>query len=132
LAELLLGSPIFPGSSAVDQLVEIVRVLGTPSKEEVKSMNQNYQDYKSFPVVRPPSWSSIFKAGTPPESMDLCAKLLTYIPTKRYKAIEVRNINCLSVPLSKATAFPLTIPPSNYEKYTLTPPSPFLSFPSIH
>jgi serine/threonine-protein kinase MDS1/RIM11 len=30
LAELLLGQPIFPGDSGVDQLVEIIKVLGTP------------------------------------------------------------------------------------------------------
>ena len=28
-AELLLGQPIFPGDSSVDQLVEIIKVLGT-------------------------------------------------------------------------------------------------------
>lgn len=27
LAELLLGEPIFPGSSGVDQLVEIIKVI---------------------------------------------------------------------------------------------------------
>ena len=42
-AELLIGTPIFPGSSGVDQLVEIIKVLGTPTKEELKSMNPNYQ-----------------------------------------------------------------------------------------
>jgi serine/threonine protein kinase len=33
IAELLLGQPIFPGESGVDQLVEIIKILGTPSKE---------------------------------------------------------------------------------------------------
>lgn len=33
IAELLLGQPIFPGESGVDQLVEIIKVLGTPTKE---------------------------------------------------------------------------------------------------
>jgi serine/threonine protein kinase len=30
IAELMLGQPIFPGESGVDQLVEIIKVLGTP------------------------------------------------------------------------------------------------------
>ena len=34
LAELYLGRPIFPGQNAQDQLLKIVSVLGTPSREE--------------------------------------------------------------------------------------------------
>lgn len=30
IAEMLLGQPLFPGDSGVDQLVEIIKVLGTP------------------------------------------------------------------------------------------------------
>ena len=33
--ELLLGQPIFLGDSVVDQLVEILKVLGTPTKEQI-------------------------------------------------------------------------------------------------
>ena len=32
IAELFNGEPLFLGDSAVDQLVEIVKVLGTPTK----------------------------------------------------------------------------------------------------
>jgi len=40
MAELLLGQPLFPGESSVDQLVEIIKVLGTPTKEELYAMNK--------------------------------------------------------------------------------------------
>lgn len=33
IAELMLGQPLFPGESGVDQLVEIIKVLGTPTRE---------------------------------------------------------------------------------------------------
>lgn len=46
VAELMLGQPPFLGESGVDQLVEIIKVLGTPTKEEVKTMNPKYVDYK--------------------------------------------------------------------------------------
>lgn len=36
MAELLLGAPLFPGESGVDQLVEIIKILGTPTKEQVR------------------------------------------------------------------------------------------------
>ena len=35
IAELMLGQPIFPGESGVDQLVEIIKILGTPNKENI-------------------------------------------------------------------------------------------------
>ena len=35
LAELLLGQPIFPRDSEGGQLVEIVKVLGTPTQEQI-------------------------------------------------------------------------------------------------
>lgn len=44
MAELLLGSPLFPGESGVDQLVEIIKVLGTPTREEIHAMNPNYTE----------------------------------------------------------------------------------------
>jgi len=31
----MLGQPIFPGESGIDQLVEIIKILGTPSKEQI-------------------------------------------------------------------------------------------------
>ena len=43
--ELLLGHPLFPGETGVDQLVEIIKVLGTPTKEEVEAMNPNYTEF---------------------------------------------------------------------------------------
>ena len=42
MAELLLGQPIFPGDSGVDQLVEIIKILGTPTREQIREMNPNY------------------------------------------------------------------------------------------
>jgi glycogen synthase kinase 3 beta len=51
LAEMFLGRPVFVGKSSVDQLVEIIKVLGTPTKEQMESMNQNYTDYQ-FPDIK--------------------------------------------------------------------------------
>uniref|UniRef100_A0A915JBQ2 Protein kinase domain-containing protein n=1 Tax=Romanomermis culicivorax TaxID=13658 RepID=A0A915JBQ2_ROMCU len=56
LAELLMGQPIFPGESGVDQLVEIIKVLGTPSREQIQQMNPNYTDFK-FPQIKAHPWT---------------------------------------------------------------------------
>ena len=34
----------FPGESGVDQLVEIIKALGTPTRQQIKSMNPNYSN----------------------------------------------------------------------------------------
>ena len=57
-AELLLGQPIFPGDSGVDQLVEIIKVLGTPTKEQIRQMNSNYTEFK-FPQIKPHPWNKV-------------------------------------------------------------------------
>jgi glycogen synthase kinase 3 beta len=86
-AELLLGQPLFPGDSGVDQLVEIIKVLGTPTKEEIRSMNSNYIEFK-FPQIKGCQWKKIFRNKTPDEAMDFIAKTLAYTPSKRLKPLE--------------------------------------------
>lgn len=49
-AELLQGHPIFSGESGVDLLVEIIKILGTPSKEQILHMNRHYTEFK-FPKI---------------------------------------------------------------------------------
>lgn len=58
MAELMLGTPLFPGESGIDQLVEIIKVLGTPSREQIKTMNPNYMEHK-FPQIRPHPFSKV-------------------------------------------------------------------------
>lgn len=68
-AELLLGQPLFPGESGVDQLVEIIKVwthkdpkkiewlssqvLRTPTRDEIQSMNFSVFFVPSLPINRP-------------------------------------------------------------------------------
>ncbi|KAI9121059.1 hypothetical protein K1719_008092 [Acacia pycnantha] len=87
LAELLLGQPLFPGGSAVDQLVEIIKVLGTPTREEVRCMNPNYNDFR-FPQLKARPWHKIFDKRMPPEAIDFVSRLLQYSPSLRCTALE--------------------------------------------
>jgi serine/threonine protein kinase len=45
IAEMMLGIPIFAGESSVDQLVEIIKILGTPSAQQVNDMNPDHQEF---------------------------------------------------------------------------------------
>jgi len=87
LAELLLGVPLFPGESGVDQLVEIIKVLGTPTLDEIQSMNQNYTEYK-FPQVKPHPWPKVFRPRTSQDAIDLVSQFLRYAPQTRLKPLE--------------------------------------------
>lgn len=88
MAELLLGTPLFPGSTGVDQLIEIIKVLGTPSSDELLAMNPNYQDFQ-FPEIVQHPWNQVFRPRTPPAALDLIGKLLVYYPDRRLKAIQM-------------------------------------------
>ncbi|KXZ56015.1 hypothetical protein GPECTOR_2g1567 [Gonium pectorale] len=87
LAELLLGQPLFPGESGVDQLVEIIKVLGTPTREEINAMNPNYTEFK-FPQIKAHPWTKVFSKRMPPDAVDLVSKLLQYAPQKRMTAVQ--------------------------------------------
>ncbi|KAG0680707.1 regulator of ime2 [Pichia californica] len=86
IAEMVLGQPLFPGQSGIDQLVEIIKLLGTPSKDEIKSMNPNYMEHK-FPSVRPIPLIKIFPT-VEPEMVNLFIKIFSYSPTNRISAVE--------------------------------------------
>ncbi|GLT33437.1 hypothetical protein SLA2020_080300 [Shorea laevis] len=87
LGELLLGQPLFPGESGVDQLVEIIKVLGTPTQEEIKCMNPKYTEFK-FPQIKAHPWHKIFHKHMPPEAVDLVSRLLQYSPNLRCTALD--------------------------------------------
>lgn len=82
LGEMLLGRILFPGDSGVDQLVEIIKVMGTPAKEEIKEMNPHYNEFR-FPQITAQPLAKVFRPRTPPEALDLISKLLQYRPSTR-------------------------------------------------
>lgn len=58
MAELMLGQPLFPGESGIDQLVEIIKVLGTPTREQIRTMNPNYMEHR-FPQIKPHPFNKV-------------------------------------------------------------------------
>lgn len=86
IAELVLGRPLFPGDSPSDQLVEIIKILGTPTKDDILSMNPQFQEQK-FPAIKPTPWEKVFKNRKIPEHfVDLISKLLVFNPNIRLTA----------------------------------------------
>ncbi|BGP32246.1 hypothetical protein JCM10296v2_004027 [Rhodotorula toruloides] len=86
LGELLCGSVFFPGESSIDQLVEIVKVLGTPTRQHVKAMNAHYTEH-NFPQVQAVPLEQILPRASP-AAIDLLGSLILYDPSRRLTAIE--------------------------------------------
>jgi glycogen synthase kinase 3 beta len=55
--------------------VEIIKILGTPTKEQIQAMNPEYKEYR-FPKIRALPWEKVFRHSTPREAIDFVASLL--------------------------------------------------------
>ena len=84
LAELIINKPVFPGNDAIDQLVEISKLLGTPKAEQLATMNARYAEFR-FPIIRAYSWMHVFKSrgNESPEAVDLVSQILQFVPHAR-------------------------------------------------
>jgi len=88
IAEIVMGQPIFPGESASDQLVEIIKILGTPTKQQILEMNPEYNEFK-FPIIKAYPWTKFFKNKNINEDfIDFINKLLCYEPNIRLKPLK--------------------------------------------
>lgn len=90
MAEMLMGKPLFQGKNSADQLVEIIKVLGTPTLEQVHTLNEQYKDFK-FPQIKAVPWSSIIPLRAGADAIDLISKLLKYTPKERIGLWEAMN-----------------------------------------
>ncbi|GAW79694.1 protein kinase [Plasmodium gonderi] len=115
MGELILGKPLFLGDCASDQLVEIIKVLGTPNDEDVLSFRSGHKDVK-FPQVKPITLKELIKNQSSQESIDLLGKLLQFNPQKRIKLCsallhtyfdDIRNLNVFKKDMNSDNSFTL-------------------------
>lgn len=88
-AEMISGRAIFPGRHYLDQLQLILRVVGSPSREELNWIrNQRARDYliSLEPSPRIP-WSERYPNGSE-RALDLLDKMLTMNPNHRINVEE--------------------------------------------
>jgi len=102
---LLIGRPLFPGKDSVEQLVEIMQRLGTPSREDVESMNRSYAEVKFTNVVLI-SWDKTFPSTAPVDIINLIAQMLAYSPAKRIKPL----VACTNVAFAELRSAKTTLP----------------------
>ena len=88
MVELLLGHLPFQGQDSTQQhLVEIMKLLGTPTDKELRAMRATCS-VDELPKLKAYPWERVFPAGTPARAMDLARKLLCYDPTQRLTATQ--------------------------------------------
>ncbi|RNF26437.1 putative glycogen synthase kinase-3 alpha [Trypanosoma conorhini] len=117
LAELLCGEVLFKGGSTVDQMAEIFKVLGAPSRQELFALNPQsaeallhasetglevppastagtatssdyLQRYHAL-RIKALQWQNVLPPNTPPAAVALVGELLRYTPAERLSAAEV-------------------------------------------
>jgi len=84
LAELLGGKPIFKGKDYVDQLNQILYIVGTPPEETLTRIgSQRAQDYvRSLPFMPKIPFNKLYPNANP-EALDLLDRMLCLDPAKR-------------------------------------------------
>lgn len=77
LAELLLGKPLFPGKSTLDQFGRLLEVTGYPSPGDIESMKSVHAAtmLENLPQIKLKSLRDIFPTASD-EALDLMGKLL--------------------------------------------------------
>ena len=86
LMELLLSHLPFQGQDSTQQhLVEIMKLIGTPTDRDLQAMRATCVA-DDLPKLKPYPWERIFPSNTPPEATDLAQRLLRYDPDERLTA----------------------------------------------
>ena len=77
LAELLLGKPVFPGTSTLNQLDRVMEVTGRPSQEDVESINSPLAQtmLESLPPTKAKKLRDMFPTASE-DALDLLKNLL--------------------------------------------------------
>ncbi|CAD8204074.1 unnamed protein product [Paramecium octaurelia] len=88
IVEMVILEPIFPGESAQDQLLQIIKILGTPTPEIIKQMNPAKAEVK-LPMIKGNPWSKVLGKHKPDLLfLDLISQMLTYSPKARIQPID--------------------------------------------
>lgn len=84
LAELLGGRPFFKGRDYVDQLNQILHILGTPNEETLSRIGSpRAQEYvRNLPFMPKKSFQTLFPSANP-DALDLMDRMLAFDPSSR-------------------------------------------------
>ncbi|KAJ7480155.1 kinase-like domain-containing protein [Mycena galericulata] len=115
-AEMISGVPLFRGKDTQDQLLHIMRILGTPSDQQLAKMAKDSPEItlKSFPRCPKIDLAQVLPKASP-AALDLLERLLKFDPAERISALDA-----LSHPYFTETANDMpfgmngSMPPPNF------------------
>ncbi|XP_076462548.1 extracellular signal-regulated kinase 2-like isoform X2 [Babylonia areolata] len=89
LGEMLMGKPLFPGSSTLNQIERIMASIPTPSRGDIDSLRSQYgASVLEKAAGKPKKSLEDMLSEAPVEGVDLMRRLLQFNPDKRITAEE--------------------------------------------
>jgi mitogen-activated protein kinase 15 len=87
LAELLLGKPVFPGTSTLNQLDRVMEITGRPTADDIDAINSPLAQtmLESLPPSKARRLRDMFPTASD-DAIDLLKNLLQFNPNKRLTA----------------------------------------------
>jgi mitogen-activated protein kinase 15 len=87
LAELLLGKPVFPGTSTLNQLDRVMELIGRPTAEDIEAVDCTLAStmLDSLPPTKAKRLRDVFPTASD-DALDLLRNLLQFNPHKRLTA----------------------------------------------
>ncbi|XP_072530994.1 mitogen-activated protein kinase 15 [Salminus brasiliensis] len=88
LGEMLLGKPLFPGTSTINQIEKIMSAIPHPTSEDVFAIRSEYgASVIQRMLLRPQvPLGDLLQPSVPPDALDLLQRLLVFNPYKRLTA----------------------------------------------
>jgi cyclin-dependent kinase len=90
-AEMVIGTPLFKGTTEESQLEMIFRYLGTPNETTYPTFHELPDYREDFPVFPAPACLHALVPKLEDVGVDLLAKMLEYDPAKRISAASARQ-----------------------------------------
>ena len=122
--EMILGKPLFPGTSTMNQLERIIGLIGYPSAGDRSGIHSPYVNtmLENMGRVTPRSFEEVFPEA-PHDAVDFMRRLLRFHPKKRLNAQEAiahPYVAAFHNPSEEPTcSSPIVIPLSDDTRYTV-------------
>jgi len=123
IGEMMLGKPLFPGVSTINQIERVLELIGRPTKEDLESVKapQAPNILSTLPPSKPKNWKDLFPSINK-DALDLIKHLLVFNPNKRLsveQALKHPYVSQFHSPEEEITCKNIIEIPLDDHKYTI-------------